>query len=104
MMDPSSFHIQSFLSPFRLLLSTLILICCRSLNTAHCDAVSLCLCSDSHVPGCPSRCGIFHHLYCCIYHTVFIPFSPSECADFLTWYYQLGQEVASHDGLCQSGF
>ena len=35
---------------------------------------------------------------------VFIPFSPSECADFLTWYYQLGQEVASHDGLCQSGF
>lgn len=29
---------------------------------------------------------------------VFIPFSPSECADFLTWYYQLGQEVVSHDG------
>lgn len=29
---------------------------------------------------------------------VFIPFSPSECADFLTWYYQLGQEVVSRDG------
>lgn len=35
---------------------------------------------------------------------VFIPFSPSECADFLTWYYQLGQEVVSHEGLCQCGF
>ena len=38
---PSSFHIQSFLSPFLLLLSTLILICWHSLNTAHCDVLCL---------------------------------------------------------------
>lgn len=42
----------------------------------------------------------FKHFLC----RVFIAFSPSECADFLTWYYQLGQEVASHDGLCRDGF
>lgn len=36
---------------------------------------------------------------------VFIPFSPSECADFLTWYYyQLGQEVVSHEGCVSVAF
>ena len=35
------FHIQSFLSPFLLLLSTLILICWHSLNTTHCDVLCL---------------------------------------------------------------
>ena len=50
--------------------------------------MSLCLCRNAHVPGCPSCCGIFYYLFCCIYHTIFIPFSPVRMwAPSASWWF-----------------